>query len=171
MLCVYVAVLAPTQPERIAELMAYQAIIAKASTKYRWPSWVVYDQNFRQEVTGNVGQSWAKVEPGIYALSFTGQAISAENWCARCQCLDHASSNCPMQRKRSWSSAMGSPPAGQGRATSRHDQPVCLKFNKFEGDCKFGNRCKFAHVCSSCREPHPVSKCKAPGGRGKSHES
>ena len=30
-------------------LMAYQTIIAKASQRYRWPSWVVYDQNFRQE--------------------------------------------------------------------------------------------------------------------------
>ena len=28
---------------------AYASTIAKASTKYRWSSWLVYDQNFRQE--------------------------------------------------------------------------------------------------------------------------
>ena len=56
----YVAVLAPTQPERIRDLVAYQAIIAKASLKYKWPSWVVYDQNFRQEVAGKPDQTWGK---------------------------------------------------------------------------------------------------------------
>ena len=37
----YVAVLASQQPHRVPELMAYQGIIAKASLKYKWPSWVV----------------------------------------------------------------------------------------------------------------------------------
>ena len=52
-----VATLAPKFPDRIAELMSYQTIIAKTSQKYRWPSWVVYDQNFRQEAAGNPTQS------------------------------------------------------------------------------------------------------------------
>ena len=30
-------------------LLAYATIIAKASLKYAWLSWVVYNQNFRQE--------------------------------------------------------------------------------------------------------------------------
>ena len=46
---VYVATPAMKFPERVPDPMAYQTIIAKASQKYRWPSWVVYDQNFRQE--------------------------------------------------------------------------------------------------------------------------
>ena len=46
---VYVAVLTPYQPTRIVDLMAYHTIIAKASLKFKWPSWVVYDQNFRQD--------------------------------------------------------------------------------------------------------------------------
>ena len=44
---VYVAVLATAQPERLPDLMAYFSLIARASLKYRWLSWVVYDQNFR----------------------------------------------------------------------------------------------------------------------------
>ena len=63
----YSATLASKFPERIQELMTYQTTIAKASRKYRWPSWVVYDQNFRQEVAGNPSQSWAKVDPRVYA--------------------------------------------------------------------------------------------------------
>ena len=42
----YVTALAPSQP-RLADLMAYQSLIAKVSAKFKWPSWVVYDQNFR----------------------------------------------------------------------------------------------------------------------------
>ena len=30
--------------------MVYQSFIAKCSLKYRWPSWVVYDQNFCLEL-------------------------------------------------------------------------------------------------------------------------
>ena len=169
----YVAILAPAQPERVQDLMAYQAIIAKASSKYRWPSWVVYDQNFRLEVAGNPDQPWAKVDPSIYALSFTGQTISVENWCSRCQCLDHTTSNCPAApaRKRPWHSAQGSPAPPAQRWSGSQDHPaqrwsgsqehqVCLKYNRFGGDCKFGKQCKFRHVCSSCGDPHPVSKCK-----------
>lgn len=160
----YAAILAPQQPTRIAEFMAYQSIIAKASKQYKWPAWVVYDQNFRQEAAGDLLQSWAKVDPSIYALCFTGQAASLENWCTRCQCLDHSTANCPAQpsRKRSWAAATSSPVtqyrAGLGRQSQ--EQQICIKFNKFDGDCRFGRQCKFMHVCSACREPHPMSRCK-----------
>ncbi len=103
----YVAVLAPG---RIADLMAYQAIIAKTSMKYRWPAWIVYNQNFRQEVAGTT-QLWAMVDPSIYAVCFAGQAISTENWCTRCQSLDHNTGNCPSNsHKRQWGTAVAPPP-------------------------------------------------------------
>ncbi len=70
-LALYVAVLPPHQLGRIAHFMAYQAMIAKTSMKYKWPVWIVYDQNFWQEVAGAT-QSWAKVDPSIYAVCFTG---------------------------------------------------------------------------------------------------
>ena len=166
----YVAVLVPYQPTRIADLMAYQTIIAKASLKFKWPSWVVYDQNFRQEVSGNPSQSWAKVDPSMYALCFTGQAVSSENWCTRCQCLDHTSSNCPARpRKRPWSSLSENQfPPGQSRG-SRQEQQVCLKYNRFDRDCKFGKNCRFTHVCSSCKEAHPVSRCKQSSRKDAGH--
>lgn len=153
----YVAVVATKFPERIPELMAYQSTIAKASQKYRWPSWIVYDQNFRQEAAGNPAQSWAKVDPSVFAQCFTGQAMSAESWCAKCQSLDHTSTNCPYrQKKRPWNTAFGTS-SSQLPGRSGTDTPVCIKYNKFNGDCKFGKDCRFLHVCSSCREYHPCS--------------
>lgn len=166
---IYVAVIAQKQPERVPELMAYQSLVAKVSLKYKWPAWVVYDQNFRAEVAGKTDQSWAKVDAGIYTQCFTGQAISTENWCGRCQCLDHASQNCPYNaRKRSWSAASGQQqPHSSGSGPSASDQ-TCFKYNRFNGDCRFGRQCRFRHVCSGCGEPHPVSRCKrSPGGPGK----
>ena len=151
---IYVAVLTSRQPHRSTELMAYQSIVAKASARYKWPSWVIYDQSFRQEMASTPGQSWARVDPTIYSLCFYGQNVSTENWCPNCQTMDHLAQECPVRgKKRSWATAADSP-----KQVGRGD--VCLKFNCFQGDCKFGRTCRFRHVCSVCREPHPASHCK-----------
>ena len=163
---VYVAVLGQHQPAKLPELLAYGSIIARASRKYRWPAWVVYDQNFRQEAAGNSDQSWTKVEPSLYAQCFTGQEARRENWCRTCQSVDHPSTACPYQsRKRAWSSqnGPGSPPAG----SSGRSDDICRKFNRYNGDCRFGRECRFRHVCSTCQGPHPAAKCKqAASGSG-----
>ena len=157
---IFVAVVGQHQPGRIAELMAYNAIIARASRKYRWPSWVVYDQNFRQDAAGNASLSWAKVEPSLYAQCFTGQEARRENWCRTCQSVEHASASCPFQstRKRAWSG-----PSGPGSPSGTDD--VCRKYNKYNGDCRYGRDCKYKHVCSSCQGAHPAARCKAGAGR------
>ena len=41
----FMATVALKDQKRIADLLTYMATIAKASQKYRWPSWLVYDQN------------------------------------------------------------------------------------------------------------------------------
>lgn len=45
---IYTAVLCSQSPERLPDLLGYAAFIAKCSQKFKWPSWVVYDHNFRQ---------------------------------------------------------------------------------------------------------------------------
>ena len=64
--------------------MAYATSIAKASKKYRWPSWVVYDQNFRQEAVSSPAQPWSKIDPSIYSLEWQrvqkGGARHAKVW-------------------------------------------------------------------------------------------
>ncbi len=54
---IYAAAIGQNQPGRLVELMAYQTTIAKASQRYKWPSWVIYDSIFRQEMAGVEGQS------------------------------------------------------------------------------------------------------------------
>lgn len=156
------AAAARRKPERLPHLMAYMATIAKASLKYQWPSLVIYDQDFRLEVAGNPAQAGAKRDPSLYAQCFTCQARSAENWCSHCQALDHSSLRCPYKpQKRSWGAAFGqalppSPSSGSAGASGS----VCLKFNRFNGDCRYGRQCRFQHVCSGCGGPHPVQGCR-----------
>ena len=59
--------------------MAYASIIAKASQKYRWPSWIDYDQTFRQEAADMQNKQWAKVDPSIYTQCFTGMPLIHQN--------------------------------------------------------------------------------------------
>ena len=137
--------------------MAYMTIIARVSQKYRWPAWVIYDENFRLEVAGNV-QSWARVDPSIYAQCFTGQAVSSDNWCSQCQGLDHSTLKCPYwPQKMSWGSAFGQAPPRASQYSTWGT--VCIKFNRYNWDCKFGKQCRFQHVCSGCSGPHTLSKC------------
>ncbi len=159
---VYMAVLLAHQPDRLADLMGYQALIARCSKKYKWPAWVVYDQNFRQDAAGNPELRWAKADPSIYTQCFTGQEASRENWCSKCQGIDHQSADCPFgTRKRSWFSGPGAASLPQARIGGGYGQEVCQKYNKFHGDCRHGKSCRYMHVCSGCRGPHPISRCKA----------
>lgn len=148
----YVAAMATKFPERIAEFMSIKAVIAKASQKYQWPSWAVYDQNFRQEAAGNPSQSWAKVNLSFYAQCFTGQALSKESWCMKCHSPDHTSAQ-PIPSKGNdhgvwqWVQLQIHHMARWGSILQ------CI-----HGDCKVGRECRFLHACSSCKESHPVSR-------------
>lgn len=46
-LALYVTVVAGHQPSRLANLMGYHSLITRAGNKFKWPSWVIYNQNFR----------------------------------------------------------------------------------------------------------------------------
>ena len=163
----FMATTAMKQPKRIPDLLAYMATIAKASQKYRWPSWLVYDQNFRQQAAESGNCEWSKIDPSIYAQCFNGMAISDEGWCRHCHSIEHAAENCPTRqwvdkgvRKRGWS--LPAPPAKRGPTTTTNEA-ICRKFNRYGGDCKFGKACKFQHICSQCKGDHPATKCSSMG--------
>ena len=45
----YVTVISTHQPQQVPDLIAYMSLIIKPSQKYHYPSWMVYDRNFRQQ--------------------------------------------------------------------------------------------------------------------------
>ena len=170
--CLYSAVITEREPDRTKSLLAYATTIAKASLKYSWPSWVVYDQNFRQEAADSGNKDWSRIDPSIYTQCFTSAAISSESWCKFCQSVDHNSDVCPLKAVpgSSMGSALNSSfrkrPAEQSMPTSRkrpapHSiNQICKKYNQFNGDCKFGEACIYQHKCEVCEKPgHPRTRC------------
>ena len=134
---IYVAVKGVHHPDNVPELMAYQAITAKASRKFKWPSWVIYDQNFRQEAASSACQLWAKVEPSLYAQCFTGQEVQGKAGVPHVRVLTTPQQTAP--------SSQGSAPAGSSKPTPKGGvalrNEVCKKYNRFNGDCSYGQRC------------------------------
>ena len=57
------------EPDYIKSLLAYMTTIAKVSIKYTWLSWIVYNQNFQQEMADNALKDWSKVDPSTYYTS------------------------------------------------------------------------------------------------------
>ena len=173
---VYTAVLGSCQPQRISELMSYQYEIAKCARKFKWPSWVIYDINFRQEAASYPTLSWAEAasyptlswaeaaghrEPKIYQQCFNGmEKDPLEGWCRSCLSLDHTTSLCPsapttpqqppflLQRK----CPMGDPTL----ALPESAREICRNFNT--KGCKYP-KCRRRHVCVQCYGGHPQHRC------------
>ena len=163
----FVSVLAPQYPERIPELMAYQATIVRASQDYAGLAWVRYDSTFRRQAALIGLTRWSVINPTLYTLCFAGSEL--------CFATTHSTKECAQQgdpnpgvrnRLRAIEKAVLSmmpraapPSAPTPRTGDQQCAPsgqVCRNWN--------ANRCNFpyyqhSHVCSSCRGRHPVGAC------------
>ena len=90
----YAAVLIAKSPERAPSLLSYMATICKFSKRYKWPSWIIYDEQFRQEAAETGKSDWSKTDGGIHSYCFNGQCIDTSPWCSSCKTLDHSSETC-----------------------------------------------------------------------------
>ena len=168
---IYTAVATENKPELTKGLLAYATTIAKASAKYRWPSWIVYDQNFRQEAADNDVTDWSKVDPSIYTQCFTNTALSGESWCRVCQSVEHNSDSCPSRPSRPsqgpWKRSLSTPPPpppGKKRPPPHSLNAACREYNRLDGSCKFGEACIYMHRCDRCAKMgHPRSRCPESG--------
>ena len=73
---IYSAVLLTKHPDRAQSLLMYSAIIARLSKKFRWPSWIIYDQYFRQEAadTGKTDLTAASMRNALQACRYVRRA-------------------------------------------------------------------------------------------------
>ena len=150
----YMALVCSRNPGRLNDLIGYMAQIAKTSLRFRWPSWVIYDLNFRQEAASRGIPDWAHLDPSLFAQCFTGQAKQQEAWCKTCHSLDHSSDQCPLlppqpKRPKPFTS-------NQPALPPRLSQEVCRRYNK--ENCS-GDKCRYKHCCLKCSGAHPASRC------------
>ena len=140
-------------PARWEDLLAYRYHIAGAAIKFGWPHWVAYDDNFREAIEGDHSRLWAQGDPVLFTTCLAGMGAGQAGGAEQQQnSWQRSTGRAP---KRSWSAAMN---GSRTWHTDRLDV-VCQKFNRYNGDCKFGPSCKFRHVCSSCGGAHPASRC------------
>ena len=144
----YTTVLVSHYPSKAADLAAYMFRTACHAKRFKWPSWVVYDQNFRQEMAGRPQESWAKVDSSIFSRSFLGMDCSAGGWCESCLSFDH---ECPLGPSPKRPRPASGPP--------KEEDPYCRNFNRNNGVCKFGAQCRYLHKCRRCNGDHPASAC------------
>ncbi len=80
----YTLILSSRHPQVLPELIAYQLFIVKAAKKFRYPSWLYYDTEFRKWATTTHYQEWSTINTQLYSLAFTGQG-NPVSWCPICQ--------------------------------------------------------------------------------------
>ena len=149
---VYTAALTLKHPERLPSLMAYLSETAKNAKKFKWPSWVIYDQNYRQEMATRGETNWADIEPRMYTQIFMDQKRTTEQWCRECFAADHVADDCPYSSRQSRRPRPAS--------SKVDDKNICRKYNDRDRQCTFKN-CRFSHVCRTCRGRHPQFLCPA----------
>ena len=79
-------------PQKIKDLLGYQALIVEARMEYDGETWLAYDRRFRQTVAATPDTMWAKIDPTLWNKAFTGQAKSKR--CKYCFSLSHESTDC-----------------------------------------------------------------------------
>ena len=163
---IYMLILASAHPGDIPKLVAYQLLIVKHAKKFKYPSWLHYDIEFRKFAAITKSTEWACVNPEIFALAFTNQGIQSQ-WCPACGVDEGLHTyDCPEAPTTSTSGTGGSkanfvPKKAPNQQTSAQlVVDYCLQFNYAKDGCRFGPRCKYPHRCAMCKLfGHPQSMC------------
>ena len=170
----YVQVLVASFPERAPSLLAYQAIICSASTRFPPRLWLRYDQRFRASVAADGTLRWDVRNNELWLECFTQSPLtsqtqppssskSARRPCTYCGSFYHYPENCPSHPFRSPRSHASSPrasqPASQPSPATSSSDPSLPQLNTLPHPCRDFNKgicrrrvCRFSHICSKCRE-------------------
>ena len=152
---IYVAVLTAKHPHRIQNLMGYQALIVEACLEYGSETWLGYNRCFRQLAAASLDTTWAKIDPALWNMAFTGQAKARR--CKFCFSLTHPSEDCDWAPIPS-SSQHPTPPSIRGSQRQCNLQ-ICYFWNHSpDPNCAYPNY-KYQHVCLYCaKDPQATNR-------------
>ena len=126
---IYAAVRIANDPSKAGDLMAYSHSVAAMAKKFPWPSWIPYDQAFREEAAYLPARLWGKEDASLYAKCFNWEPTSATpTWCWNCQSLEHQTDQCPHKP-----SATKRP-----RRDDLRPEDPCKKYNNNDGFAVMG---------------------------------
>ena len=174
---IYTAVLNLKHPDRIQDLLGYQALIVEACTEYNCEAWLGYDRRFRQNAAASTSTVWAKIDATLWNKAFTGQARAQR--CQYCFSLTHKSEECDWADNTSTPRVPKATPVTSAPTLSRPgpSQPrqtrVCYAWNHSpEPNCPYPS-CAYQHICLYCAndnqamyKDHKALYCKRRRGSG-----
>lgn len=158
--CIYMAVVTSKSPDRIQDLLGYLAIIVEACREYEGDTWLGYDRRFRQRAAASPDSKWARIDPTLWNMAFTGHARAER--CRYCFSLSHKPVDCE------WAPSTSSTTPAMQKATPQltskwtprsRSAPVCKSWNfSLQPSCEFRN-CTYQHVCLQCsKDPQAADK-------------
>ena len=89
----FVAVLAPSEPQAVPELMAYLNLIVRASQDYEGLGCVRYDSAFRRQAALTGNKKWSAINSTLYAMNFSARKVGTRR-CELCFTTSHAEQDC-----------------------------------------------------------------------------
>jgi hypothetical protein len=130
------------------DYMTYTVIISQLAQKYEWSSVLIYDREYRKK-QANSGRPWGSDIPILRDVTLVPKSNFSRT-------LGKGFENSSKQGKRGWgrgAPSSDSKPSGKGpkknaKLEFQDKFKVCKAFN--EGECRFGDGCRFHHVCTVC---------------------
>ena len=156
-------------PDEVPHFFAYLRTITKASRTFESSAWASYDMAYWRQATNRGSLDWGIVDPALYNEAFAGRAKLIPH-CKYCLADTHSSQECLH------APAEPAAPGGLVQMDSRTSRPflrpqqgaanrhpsavdICRLFNTPGGSrCRFP-QCRYAHLCTKCRRPHPAAEC------------
>lgn len=121
----YVAIISCSAPNRVPDLLGYQALILDAQKEYPGDHWIGYDRRFRQRAAATRSTNWSAVEPTLWNMAFAGRASTPR--CKFCFSVSHLSSNCELGSE-THVPTRGIPSHPHSSFTYR--RPICYDWNE-----------------------------------------
>ena len=150
--CIYMAVITAKSPESTQDLLGYLSITVEACREYEGDTWLGYDRCFRQRAAASPDTKWAKIDPTLWNMAFTGHA-KAER-CKYCFSLSHKAIDCEWAPLPSATTAAIPKANLPTRWTPRpRSNPVCKSWNfSQQPTCDFRNCARLLAVLKTLQK-------------------
>ncbi|XP_056409991.1 uncharacterized protein LOC130338807 [Hyla sarda] len=138
------SVIGEKAPDNCSGLFCYLDSVGEAYRTYGGTAWLRYDEQFRQRKAVRPSLRWDHKDISLWMKLMAAPRAPGG--------------------QQSFREGAGGAGAGSGRPAGAA-KGCCWQFN--EGQCKFGETCRFRHECSGCGGAHGLSRCFRKGkGKG-----
>ena len=141
---IFKSVMCQQYPLRGRELDIYMSNIIDIATKFPGFAFYEYHLEFSAQAAEQLERGyrvdWGVLDERRLTMIVAGRKANA---CTLCNAFDHATGFCHLAADRATTPATTNP-------ASRGVQFPCKLFNTYKG-CHFGEKCKFKHICATCK--------------------